>query len=103
VAYDVFWPQPSDGGCGLFSDEARTEPYGEISAGRIRPLKVVSCGVWGALLPVLSAKVAVGGALMTGALLFLPVVTLGFLVSREGSDFDGLQGSLMSAVQGQRI
>ena len=42
----------------------------------------VSCGVWGAVASVLPPKVAVGGALMTGALLFLAVATLGFLVSR---------------------
>jgi hypothetical protein len=43
---------------------------------------LVSCGVWGAVASVLPPKVAVGGALMTGALLFLAVATLGFLVSR---------------------
>jgi hypothetical protein len=42
----------------------------------------VSCGVWGAVASVLPPKVAVGGALTTGALLFLAVATLGFLVSR---------------------
>jgi hypothetical protein len=42
----------------------------------------VSCGVWGAVASVLPRKVAVGGALRTGALLFLAVATLGFLVSR---------------------
>jgi len=42
----------------------------------------VSCGVWGAFAPIVSAKVALGGALTTGALLFVAVATLGFLVSR---------------------
>ena len=42
----------------------------------------VSSGVWGALAPILPPKVAVGGALMTGALLFLAVATLGILGSR---------------------
>jgi hypothetical protein len=42
----------------------------------------VSSGVWGAVAPILPPKVAVGGALVTGALLFLAVATLGFLVSR---------------------
>jgi hypothetical protein len=40
VAYDVSWLQPPDGGCGLFSDEARAESYGGIFVGRIRPLHV---------------------------------------------------------------
>src|SRR5215831_13152931 len=42
----------------------------------------VSCGVWGAFAAILPPKVAVGGALTTGALLFLAVATLGFLLSR---------------------
>jgi hypothetical protein len=42
----------------------------------------VSCGVWGALVPILPHEVAIPGALVTGALLFVVVVTLGFLVSR---------------------
>jgi hypothetical protein len=42
----------------------------------------VSCGVWGALAPILPRRVAVRGALTTGALLFVAVATLGFLVSR---------------------
>jgi predicted small integral membrane protein len=42
----------------------------------------VASGVWGAVAPILPPKVAVGGALTTGALLFLAVATLGFLVSR---------------------
>ena len=42
----------------------------------------VSCGVWGAVAPILPPKVAVGGALTTGALLFLALAALGFLVSR---------------------
>ena len=42
----------------------------------------VSSGVWGAVAPILPPKVAVGGALTTGVLLFLVVATLGFLVSR---------------------
>jgi hypothetical protein len=42
----------------------------------------VSCGVWDALAPILSRHVVVGGALTTGALLFLAVATLGFLVSQ---------------------
>jgi len=42
----------------------------------------VSSGIWGAVAPILPPRVAVGGALMTGALLFLVVATLGFLLSR---------------------
>jgi hypothetical protein len=42
----------------------------------------VSCGVWGALAPILRREVAIRGALTTGALLFVAVATLGFLVSR---------------------
>jgi hypothetical protein len=42
----------------------------------------VSCGVWGALAPILRREVAIRGALTTGALLFIAVATLGFLVSR---------------------
>jgi len=42
----------------------------------------VSSGVWGAFAAILPPKVAVGGALTTGALLFVAVATLGFLVSR---------------------
>jgi hypothetical protein len=42
----------------------------------------VSSGVWGAVAPILPPKVALGGALTTGTLLFLAVATLGFLVSR---------------------
>jgi hypothetical protein len=42
----------------------------------------VSCGVWGAVAPILPPKVAVGGALTTGVLLFLAVTALGFLLSR---------------------
>jgi hypothetical protein len=42
----------------------------------------VSSGVWGAFAAILPPKVAVGGAVTTGALLFLVVATLGFLVSR---------------------
>jgi hypothetical protein len=34
----------------------------------------VSCGVWGAVAPILPPKVAVGGALTTGALLFAAIV-----------------------------
>jgi hypothetical protein len=41
----------------------------------------VSCGVWGALAPILPRDVAFRGALTTGALLFVAVATLGFLVS----------------------
>ena len=41
----------------------------------------ISAGVWGAFTPILPPKVAIGGILATGALLFLGVVTLGFLVS----------------------
>jgi hypothetical protein len=41
----------------------------------------ISAGVWGAFTPILPPKVAIGGILTTGALLFLGVVTLGFLVS----------------------
>ena len=42
----------------------------------------VSCGVWGALVPILPREVAIRGALVTGALLFVVVVTLGFAFSR---------------------
>ena len=42
----------------------------------------ISAGVWGAFTAILPPKVAVGGALTTGALLFLAVATLGFLVSQ---------------------
>ena len=42
----------------------------------------ISAGVWGAFTPILPPKVAVGGALTTGVLLFLAVATLGFLVSQ---------------------
>jgi hypothetical protein len=42
----------------------------------------VSSGVWGAVAPILSPKVAVGGAVVTGALLFLAIATLEFLASR---------------------
>jgi len=42
----------------------------------------ISSGVWGALSPILPPKVAVGGAMVTGSLLFVAVATLGFLVSR---------------------
>jgi hypothetical protein len=41
-----------------------------------------SSGVWGAVAPILPPKVAVGGALTTGVLLFLAVATLEFLLSR---------------------
>ena len=41
----------------------------------------VSSGVWGTVAPILPPKVAVGGALVTGVLLFLVVATLGFLAS----------------------
>jgi len=42
----------------------------------------VSSGVWGAFAAILPPKVAVGGMLTTGALLFLAAATLGFLVSQ---------------------
>jgi len=42
----------------------------------------ISSGVWGAIAPILPPKVAVCGALTTGTLLFLAVVTLGFLLSQ---------------------
>jgi hypothetical protein len=42
----------------------------------------VSSGVWGALAPILPRDVAVRAALVTGALLFVAVATLGYLVSR---------------------
>ena len=42
----------------------------------------ISSGIWGALSPILPPKVAVGGALITGALLFVVVATLGFMVSQ---------------------
>jgi hypothetical protein len=41
----------------------------------------ISAGVWGAFTAILPPKVAVGGILTTGALLFLAIATLGFLVS----------------------
>ena len=48
----------------------------------------ISSGVWGALSPILSPKVAVDGAMVTGSLLFVAVATLSFLVSRQGSGFN---------------
>ncbi len=42
----------------------------------------VSCGVWGAFSPILPPKIAVAGALTTGAFLFLVVARLGFIVSQ---------------------
>ena len=42
----------------------------------------ISSGVWGAFAAILPPKVAVGGALVTGSLLFVAVATLGFLVSQ---------------------
>ena len=42
----------------------------------------VSCGVWGAFAAVLPREVAVGGALVTGTLLFVVVATLGFMLSQ---------------------
>ena len=42
----------------------------------------ISCGVWGALAPILPRDVVAGGALVTGSLLFVAVATLGFLVSQ---------------------
>jgi hypothetical protein len=42
----------------------------------------VSSGVWGVLAPILPRQVAIHGAMATGALLFITVATLGFLVSR---------------------
>jgi quinol-cytochrome oxidoreductase complex cytochrome b subunit len=42
----------------------------------------ISAGVWGAFTAILPPKVAVGGVLTTGTLLFLAVATLGFLVSQ---------------------
>jgi hypothetical protein len=44
----------------------------------------ISAGVWGAFTAILPPKVAVGGALTTGALLFLALATLGFLASQWG-------------------
>jgi hypothetical protein len=41
----------------------------------------ISSGVWGAFTAILPPQVAVGGAVITGALLFLVVATLGFLIS----------------------
>jgi hypothetical protein len=40
----------------------------------------ISFGVWGAISPVLRREFAIRGALVTGALLFLLVATLGFLI-----------------------
>jgi hypothetical protein len=42
----------------------------------------VSCGVWGAFAAILPRNVVVGGAVTTGALLFVVVATLGFMVSQ---------------------
>ena len=42
----------------------------------------LSAGVWGAFTAILPPKVAVGGVLTTGILLFVAVATLGFLVSQ---------------------
>jgi hypothetical protein len=42
----------------------------------------IASGIWGALSPILPRGVAIGGALVTGSLLFAAVATLGFLVSR---------------------
>jgi hypothetical protein len=42
----------------------------------------VSAGIWGAFAAILPPKVAFGGVLTTGVLLFLAVATLGFLASR---------------------
>ena len=42
----------------------------------------ISCGLWGAVSSILPPDVAIGGALVTGTLLFVVVATLGFLVSR---------------------
>ena len=46
----------------------------------------ISCGIWGAFAAILPPKVAVGGALTTGALLFLAVAMLGFLVSHHADE-----------------
>jgi hypothetical protein len=45
------------------------------------PCMFVSSGVWGAFTAILPPRVAVGGAVITGVLLFLAVATLGFLIS----------------------
>ena len=82
MAYDVSWLQPPDGGCGLFSDEARAESYGGILLAGFVPCMFVSCGVWGAFAAILPRNVVVGGAVTTGALLFVVVATLGFMVSQ---------------------
>jgi hypothetical protein len=42
----------------------------------------IASGIWGALSPILPPGVTIGGALVTGALLFLAVATLGFIVSQ---------------------
>ena len=42
----------------------------------------ISCGIWGAFAAILPPKVAIGGVLTTGVLLFVAVATLGFLVSQ---------------------
>jgi len=40
----------------------------------------ISAGFWGAIAPILPREVAVRGALVTGALLFLVVAATGFLL-----------------------
>ena len=40
----------------------------------------ISCGFWGASAPILSREFAIRGVLVTGALLFAIVATLGFMI-----------------------
>jgi hypothetical protein len=42
----------------------------------------VSSGIWGAFAAIIPRDLAIRGAMATGALLFIAVATLGFLVSR---------------------
>jgi hypothetical protein len=42
----------------------------------------ISCGIWGAFSAILSPEFALRGALVTGIMMFVAVVALGFLVAR---------------------
>ena len=59
-----------------------TNPTAGFLLGGFVVCMFISAGVWGAFTAILPPKVAVGGVLTTGALLFLAVATLGFLVSQ---------------------
>ena len=65
---------------GLFTRETGSKPDSRVLVGRICSLNLIS-GVWGALAPILPGDVTVPGALVTGALLFVVVATLGFLLA----------------------